>query len=88
MKITVKQENGFVRKALQENTHRETFSSIVDCVSCKEGRARPLMVIEDDEGLVSEQRPGGDGIWPHNPLAIALYLCPDCGRITARWSQG
>ena len=51
----------------------------------------PLMVINDDEGLISGQREfvveEGE-IWPHDCLAITLYRCPICGEITALWNQG
>lgn len=89
MKVVVRQEHHFVDKALHECTYQAGFPSVVECVKCK-GRALPLLVLEDDEGLISEQREflAEGGIWPHDCLGIALYLCRTCSEITALWNQG
>ena len=91
MKIVTRQEHGFVNKARIEETWQAPFPGTVPCGSCKEFLAMPLMVINDDEGLISGQREfvveEGE-IWPHDCLAITLYLCPKCGEITALWNQG
>ena len=88
MKIAFRQEHGFIYRALQLDTYQMPFPETTPCVHCKKEGARPLMVIDDDEGLIPGQRPPEDGIWPHDCSAIALYLCPDCGEITAKWNQG
>ena len=89
MKIVTRQEHHFVDRALREYTYQAAFPSVVECGHCK-NRALPVLVLEDDEGLISRQLEflAEGGIWPHDCLAIALYLCRTCGEITALWNQG
>lgn len=28
-----------------------------------------------------------DKIWPHDAVAIAIYICPECGEPVAKWNQ-
>ena len=87
MKITIKQRYKFMSKALREDTYQSEFSESIPCHACLKP-TKSLMVIDDHEGLISEERPKKVAIWPHDCMAIALYLCTDCGEITAKWNQG
>ena len=91
MKVITRQEHGFVAKALNDSTYQAPFPETTHCYKC-EADARPMMVIDDNEGLVSQERgyllPDCEsGIWPHDCLAVVLYMCPKCGEITALWNQ-
>lgn len=87
MKVVIRQEHKWVNRALKSNTYQQPFPQATPCAYCKV-EARPLMVVDDDEGLIQGQ---GlfitSGIWPHDCMAIALYFCPKCGEITAIWNQ-
>ena len=91
MKIILRQEHGFIQKALQSETYQAPFLENFWCKYCECLVAKPMLVINDDEGLISLQtefvRKAGE-IWPHDCLAIVLYMCPECGEITALWNQG
>lgn len=91
MRIIFKQ-NYFIKNALEKESYQGEFPQTVKCQKCSKGKALPLLVINDDEGLISLEREDvlhlGEGIWPHDCLAISLYLCPRCGEITALWNQG
>jgi len=56
MIVRIKQSYQFMEKALKEHTYQSAFSSSVSCIKCRAG-AIPLMVIDDDEGLIEQQRP-------------------------------
>jgi hypothetical protein len=93
MRIAFRQEHGFIRNALQSETWQSAFPEVTTCKYCGCGDANPMLVINDNEGFISlegkhvpELEP--EGFWPHDCLAIALYLCPSCGEITALWNQG
>jgi len=92
VRIAFRQEHGFIRRALSDETWQAPFPQTVECGMCHEDTALPILVINDEEGFISQERvfvPGlEEGIWPHDCLAIALYLCPKCGEITALWNQG
>ncbi len=73
-----------------EKSHQDPFSPTVSC-DCG-GEARIMFVaFEDsaDEKNVCDLRPnGGQGdYWPHDCIAVAVYLCKDCFAAIARINQ-
>ena len=72
----------------EQMTYQAPFEIGLVCPDCK-GEARLIALVEDDEGLVCKQdRPKGVKVWPHDAMAIALYLCTSCGKMIAKWNQG
>lgn len=85
MKVTIRQEQ--LEKARVEYTYQAPYKATMTCGYCS--RVSTLfMMIDDDEGLITANRPAEIEHWPHDCLAIALYLCPACMLITAKWNQG
>jgi hypothetical protein len=65
-----------------DKTWQEPFEKIVKCHKCG-GEARIMFVgLEDSEDkgrFVCDIRDNGDeGYWPHDAIAVAVYLCKDC----------
>jgi Zn finger protein HypA/HybF involved in hydrogenase expression len=56
------------------------------CRKCKE-EAILMAEIQDDEGLIKDQRPENVKIWPHDSMVIHIYLCPNCGKMKTLWNQ-
>ena len=87
MKIVVKQSYDYMRKMTKEMTYQREFDEELACPKCS-NPTKLMMLIDDDEGLVTKYRPKNVKIWPHDCLAIALYLCTECGELVAKWNQG
>ena len=68
-------------------TYQLPFALAKDCPKCK-SNAKLIMLIQDDERLVASQRPTAVKVWPHDCMAVALYLCTECGEMIADWNQG
>ena len=89
MEIYVKQNYGLVKNALHLYSYQDSFPQSTLCHACKENTV-PMIVISDSEGLISDQRDCievYDGIWPHDSMSIAIYICRKCGELTALWNQ-
>jgi len=88
MRVSVKQSFNWMDRVRKKMTYQAEFPETVKCCCCKKETVL-MMLIDDDEGLICHYRPKiVTGVWPHDCLAIALYLCTDCGEITALWNQG
>lgn len=60
------------------------------CLTCHISDAVLVMVVQEGMGqadYVCRHRPEGVTGWPHDCMAIGLYLCPFCRGITAHWNQ-
>jgi len=86
MKIITRQFYNYMDKMSKEMTYQEPFPTSTKCPKCKK-LTKLLMLIDDDEGLLSHQRPKNVEIWPHDCTAIALYLCTNCGEMGVEWNQ-
>jgi len=95
MQIITKQKYDWMNKARVEVSYQGDFQPHTRCESCS-GTSILMMLIDDNEGLVADQRSCVEKdivtekaiIWPHDCMAIALYLCVECGEIKAMWNQG
>jgi len=78
-----------------DQSWQEEFEPAVDCVHCG-GEARIAFVYKEasptkkGEKLVVDLHhndPKGDGFWPHDAVAVAVYFCKDCLEPTAKFNQ-
>ena len=95
MKVITKQKHDWMNKLRTQVSYQSEFQPHIRCESCN-GAAILMMLIDDDEGLAADQRAFVERdivaekaiVWPHDCMAIALYLCVKCGEIKAMWNQG
>jgi len=87
MRVITKKAYKYMDKALQNETYQSPFPAKVRCGSCHKSGCLPMMVINDDEGLVHSNRPRDVGIWPHDCLSMTIYLCTNCGHAMVEWNQ-
>jgi hypothetical protein len=74
------------------NSHQHPFPGTVDCVYCGAVAHVAFTAIEfpnmPGEALVCNTGPtNNNGIWAHDVIACAVYICPKCGKATAEWNQ-
>ena len=69
-----------------EMTYQAPFPASVECLNCKTGM-RLMVLIDDAAGMISRERPEAVKIWPHDVVAVAVYLCTGCGEAKADWNQ-
>lgn len=88
MRIVTKRAYNYLKSQLKVETWQEYFPEVTKCVRCRKP-ATIILLLNDDEGLICEQEIDRNlyKIWPHDCCAIALYMCPECGEITALWNQ-
>ena len=85
MKVVVNQGN--LKEACFELTYQQPFELTCNCRKCKK-QANLMMIVDDDEWLISYQRPDNVRIWPHDCTTVAIYLCTHCGSMRTKWNQG
>ena len=68
-------------------TYQAEFPLNIMCHKCRDKAAILMMIIDDDGEVCEQPRPVRARVWPHDCVAIALYLCTSCGKITAEWNQ-
>lgn len=85
MQIATKQKD--MEKNRRELTHQHPFPSTVQCGDCAEMTHLMMIIFEDDGHALVNERPKKVKIWPHDSVAIALYLCTHCGYMMAEWNQ-
>ncbi len=77
-------------------TWQEKFPEITKCVHCgKESRIGFVAHEGMEEKLASDQyvcslhpnEPRGEGFWPHDCCAVAVYFCTACLKTTALSNQ-
>ena len=88
MRIIAKRDYRYLESQLKVETWQEPFPKTTKCVKCRK-TAIIMLLINDDEGQICEQEIDRNvyKIWPHDCCAIALYMCTECGEITALWNQ-
>jgi len=68
-------------------TYQAEFPETEKCNKC--GRVMPLMVlIMDEKGKIKDERPESVKVWPHDCVALAVYLCTEDGEAKVQWNQG
>lgn len=76
-----------VKECRSKITYQSPFPETKKCRKCKVNA--PLVFLYNDENKdICQARPAKAKIWPHDSMAIALYLCPECGNILSDWNQG
>jgi hypothetical protein len=78
--------------ALEEKTWQAAFPEKSKCPHCG-GEARFAFVSheDDEEDYVCDKHknePDGDGFWPHDAIAVAVYICKECMEPVAEMNQG
>lgn len=75
-------------------TYQKDFPPTTECHECGEDARLALVVREPtkEEMYVKSLYPNdpeGDGFWPHEDAAFAIYICPDtdCAEATTLWNQ-
>ena len=86
MEIYIKQED--IKNNIETVTYQNPFPTKALCKKCRVKEALPIMLINDISKEICNQRPKGVRVWPHDSTAIVLYLCTECGNMTADWNQG
>jgi predicted RNA-binding Zn-ribbon protein involved in translation (DUF1610 family) len=67
---------------------QDDFPEKTKCNRCSLYAKIAFVVMEHNEDkYVSSLRENGDSIWPHDAIAVAVYICPKCGEAIARWNQ-
>ena len=87
-------EIGLGKKGLELSWQKD-FPEEVTCELCtseelsKTVKARIACVVMEshETNYISELRQKTDKIWPHDAMAFAVYICPKCGEIIAKWNQ-
>jgi hypothetical protein len=75
-----------------KRSYQESFPASTKCVHCG-GEARPAFVAQElpvtgDEYVCDlHEDEGKGGYWPHDCIAVAVYLCKDCMEPTALCNQ-
>jgi len=77
------------------NSWQAPFEKEVKCVHCG-GDSRIAFVVFETAGEpmqtfvcnIHENDPEGTGYWPHDCIAVAVYLCRKCLEPTAEYNQG
>lgn len=81
----------FRGKAGLDRTYQNPFPETTSCCRCEDGEARIGLVIQERAGEaicdVHKNDPDGEGYWPHDPCAIAIYFCKNCLKPTALFNQ-
>ena len=76
-----------------DNTHQMPFEAVIPCPTC--GGAAQVMFVgfEDsrDEPCVCDLpvdgTPDKGCLWPHDCIAVAVYVCRECFATTAKMNQ-
>jgi len=84
--IDIITDNAEILRSLEKLSYQGPLSRTLKCAKC-ECEALIMMIIDDEDGEISQQRPDNVRIWPHDAMVIALYMCPECGEITVDWNQ-
>lgn len=75
-----------------ENSWQAPFKKTIKCNACKKGKGRIMFVAFEEAGdtefVSGIRKNGGEGdFWVHDAVAIALYLCKDCFKVSAVLNQ-
>ena len=79
-----------------EKSWQAAFPAHTKCQHC--GSDRCFLIVNYYEGHGSKEflckmhhndasDPHGEGYWPHDAVAIAVYFCRDCAECSTLWNQ-
>lgn len=74
-----------------ENSWQDEFPETVSCGCGCGGTAHVAFVaIEESEedGYICRNSPEDYKLWPHDAIAVAVYICTDCMKTTSLMNQG
>lgn len=84
----------YLGKSGLTKTWQGEFPETIDCKDC-EGSARIAFVATENEAIEKEalvcdlynNDPDGDGYWPHDAIAVAVYICTKCFKSISLFNQ-
>lgn len=76
-----------------ELSHQDSFPENAECCKCGKEARFVFIAYEgthEDRYISSIHENGNPSFWPHDAIAVAVYLCTDikCANATALWNQG
>ena len=75
-----------------EHSWQHEFPTVVSCRDNCGGIGRIAFVaIEEageEEGYIRDNRPENADLWPHDSIAVAVYICEKCMKTTSIMNQG
>ncbi len=66
-------------------TFQAEFGEKLEC-ECS-GTMLPMVQVCDDGGGIADNRPDGAKLWPHDSMAIVVYMCENCMGMRVKWNQ-
>ncbi len=73
-----------------KETWQNDFSATSGC-SCGKTAKIAFTAIEESgeaDGYICQSRPKDAKLWPHDAIAVAVYICPGCMKTHSRMNQG
>jgi len=76
-----------------DRTWQDDFPKETSCVHCKEGARIAFVCFEENSprgGYVCDLHKNdvrGEGYWPHDAVAVAIYFCRKCYQSTSLYNQ-
>lgn len=82
----------YLGKTGLEHSWQELFKEIVDCKFCAVGKAKIMFVAyerDEKEYVCDLYKTTGEegGLWFHDAISLASYLCPNCFEVTSLVNQ-
>ena len=76
-----------------EESWQAPFEKFMPCENC--GKQSELAFVNKEQSGDKEficdlhkNLPKTEGYWPHDAIAVAVYICRHCFELTAKWNQG
>jgi len=85
MRVVTRKTYGHMERALESVSYQWEFPKKLSC-DCGDDML-PMVALQDEEGLISENRPKGAKVWPHDCVGLVVYICTNCGKAKVEWNQ-
>ncbi len=66
-------------------TFQAEFGEKLEC-ECS-GEMLPIVQVYDDRASIAYDRPTAAKLWPHDSMAIVVYMCENCMETKVKWNQ-
>lgn len=73
-----------------EHSWQDEFPTVVSC-GCGGIAYIAFVAIEESgekDGYICDNRPEDANLWPHDAIAVAVYICEKCMKTTSLMNQG